>query len=817
MEAQFYSKRNNMLYTSILFLSLTVSPLISEANKLSTKSYNAFPAVTLRDSVVKSLTVNVSCNGGATGKATVGVKNGTSPYTYSWTPNVSSTATATGLSAGTYSISVRDVLGSSGTTAVVTITQPNVLRDSIATSSGVGCNGGNGGSAKVGAKGGVMPYAYLWSNGNTLATASSLSAGSYSVRITDKNGCNNTLTATITQPAVLTDNLGSLTNPTCNGSLGTATINISGGTAPYVYTWPRGLSSTATATNLTPGSYTVTIKDAHSCNGTQVTFTITQPVAIRDSSVVAAKTNLLCNSANTGTAKVGVKYGVQPYTYLWSPNVSSSGTASGLSAGVYSVTVTDHNGCSGPMVTITITQPTAISGNITVLSSPTTCNPFGGHAVSSPSGGTPTYQYLWSDAHATTTSSVSNLTIGTYTVRITDRNGCSVADSVAISIPKNLSVSIGTVIPATCYNSVNGEASANANAGSSPYTYSWINSSSVTVSSKQNTGNILGAGTYTVVIQDNCGVSGSTTATITQPAQIRDTVTSYSNPLCYGLTGIVTVGVTGGAQPYYYSWSVSNISTNSVVSIISADSLAHDSSSNNIVSNISADSLSADSNNVVNNISADSLNQLSLGSPSMNIPAGIQEFVVITDVNGCSSQPLSVTLTQPDLLTDSISAVTCTDSSITASVNAYGGTLPYAYLWSSNAGTTQTVTGIQPGLYTVTVTDANGCSNFVSQYITCPNMMVHKKVTKTTTEAPGYGPINIQPNPNSGRFTVTGLEQGTTVEMYDYTGRKINSQFAANNSQLAIDLSSNPNGIYLIHIVDKDGNLVSQKKVVKTN
>ncbi|HTA27873.1 MAG TPA: SprB repeat-containing protein, partial [Bacteroidia bacterium] len=691
MEAQFYSKRNNMLFTSILFLSLTVSPLISEANKLSTKSYNAFPAVTLRDSVVKSLTVNVSCNGGATGKATVGAKNGTSPYTYSWTPNVSSTATATGLSAGTYSISVRDALGSSGTTAVVTITQPTVLRDSIATNSGVGCSGGNGGSAKVGAKGGIMPYAYLWSNGSTLATASGLSAGSYSVRVTDKNGCGNTITATITQPTVLTDNLASHTNPTCNGGFGSATINISGGTTPYTFTWTRGLSTTATATNLVAGSYTVTVKDAHSCNGTTVTFTITQPAAIRDSSVMALKTNVLCNGSSTGTATVGVKYGVAPYAYSWSPNVSSLATATGLSAGVYSVTVTDQNGCSGPMVAITITQPTAISGNITVTASPTTCSPFGGHAMSSPSGGTPTYQYLWSDAHATTTSSVSNLTIGSYALRITDRNGCSVTDSVTMAIPKNLGVSLGTIIPATCYNSVNGEASANANGGNLPYTYSWINSSSVIVSSKQNTGNILAAGTYTVVIEDNCGVSGSTTATITQPAQIRDSVTSYSNPLCYGLTGTVNVGFAGGKGPYYFTYSVNNNLTDTASSNVSINNISQDDSSQNVSNNI----LSIDQTYIYSN------------SASIVIPGGVQEYLIITDTMGCSSLPLSFILTQPDLLTDSIGAVTCTDSSITASVNAYGGTLPYTYLWSSNAGTTQTVSGIQPGMYTVTVTDAN--------------------------------------------------------------------------------------------------------------
>ncbi len=762
MEAQFYSKRDKSFYACILFLSLTASPLISKANNFSTKSYNTFPAVTLRDSVVKSLTVNVSCNAGANGKATIGVKNGTSPYTYTWTPNVSSTGSATGLSAGTYSVSVMDAMGNSGTTAVVTITQPSLLRDSIATNSGVGCSGGNGGSAKVGVKGGTSPYFYAWSNGSTMATASNLSAGSYSVTITDKLGCSHTVSTTITQPNVITDNLGSLTNPSCNGGLGSATINISGGTSPYTFTWTHGYTTTATATNLTPGSYTVTVKDAHSCSGPAVTFTVTQPLAIRDSSVTTSKVNLTCNGGNTGSARIGVKYGVQPYTYTWSPNVSSLANATGLSAGTYSVTVTDNNGCSST-TSVTITQPLAMRDSVTNLVNPA-CSNSNGVVTLGVKNGTAPYTYLWSDGGTTsryTYMPTCMLSAGAYNITVTDNHGCNAYSNVNVVAPSLLLANASIVTNVTCKNQGKGSAMVSPAGGTPPYNYLWAGETTATTALASN----LNMGIYTVTVTDANGCRATDTLALTMNVPI-DSIASITGPLCYGGLGSVHIGVAGGAAPYTYIWGF------------------------------------------INNTSSDSLNNL--------VPDVVYQ-VAVQDAQGCYSAPISFTITQPNPLIDSISSIICTDSLIEASIGVSGGTAPYAYQWSPGNGSSQTVSGLTPGIYTITVTDANGCSNYITQNVSCKDMVLHKKVGQDKGgNITCCATINLYPNPNSGQFNLAGLEAGETIEIYDYTGRKISGAVASDVS-IYLNMADQPNGIYLMRIMDKDGNLLSRKKVVKTN
>jgi len=285
--------------------------------------------------------VNVSCHGGANGSATVGVKYGTSPYTYSWSPSGQTTVTATGLSAGTYTVTITDANGCSASALTTTITQPaSGIQDSVASMTGsILCNGGSGVTATIGVKGGSSPYTYLWSpDGYTKASVSGLSAGVYTVTVTDKNGCSNTNLVTVTQPTAIHDSVASITYPECV-STGKATVGVIGGTGAYTYTWSPSVSTTATATGLPVDSYTVTVKDHNGCSQS-IVITITQPTPMRDSIATTS-----CNDFG-GTARVGVKYGTPAYTYSWAPSGGTNATASGLSDGSYTVTVTDANGCS---------------------------------------------------------------------------------------------------------------------------------------------------------------------------------------------------------------------------------------------------------------------------------------------------------------------------------------------------------------------------------------------------------------------------------------------------------------------------------------
>ena len=164
---------------------------------------------------------------------------------------------------------------------------------------------------------------------------------------------------------------------------------------------------------------------------------------------------------------------------------------------------------------------------------------------------------------------------------------------------------------------------------------------------------------------------------------------------------------------------------------------------------------------------------------------------------------------------DSVSAYSCSNNFVTATLGVKGGTSPYTYLWSPGGGTKATMSNLIPGTYTITVTDKNHCSNTITPNLTCPPLELPKRDTASPPCCSGLENINSYPNPNKGQFTVSGFQQGMIVEIYDYTGKKV-SAFLTSDITMQLDISDQPNGIYLIRLLSKDGNLVSLKKMVKT-
>ncbi|RFS14187.1 hypothetical protein D0T08_21850, partial [Emticicia sp. C21] len=287
--------------------------------------------------------VDVSCNGGNNGSATVTPSGGTSPYTYQWSSGGGTAATTSNRSAGTYTVTVTDAKGCTAT-ATVTITQPNVLTASI-TKVDVNCNGGNNGSATVTPVGGTSPYTYQWSSGGgTSATTSSRSAGTYTVTVTDAKGCTATATVTITQPNVLTASITKV-DVNCNGgNNGSATVTPNGGTSPYTYQWSPGGGTAATTSNRSAGTYTVTVTDAKGCTAT-ATVTITQPAALVAS---AGSDSPVCKGQTLNLTASG------SINYSWSgPNLFTSTiqnpsitNVTSAANGIYTITVTNALGCS---------------------------------------------------------------------------------------------------------------------------------------------------------------------------------------------------------------------------------------------------------------------------------------------------------------------------------------------------------------------------------------------------------------------------------------------------------------------------------------
>jgi trimeric autotransporter adhesin len=373
-----------------------------------------------------SAQTNVTCNAGNNGTASVSVSGGMPTITYLWSSG-GTNSTETNLIAGTYTCTVTDVNGCTST-QTVTITEPPAIVASVASQTNVSCNAGNNGAATVTASGGSGTLTYAWSSGGTAATETGLIAGTYTCTITDSLACSITQIVTITEPSAITTSVLSQTDVACNGgNTGSATVTASGGSGTLSYAWSSG-GTTSTETGLVAGTYTCTITDSLSCVTTQ-TVTITEPAAL-----VIATTSLnapLCNGDSTGSITISISGGTPGYTIAWSSGGNGL-TESNLTAGVYTATVTDTNGCV-ITYTDTLVEPPVIISTLVFINNPTTCGGTDGIIDISVSGGNPSYSFLWSNGP--TTEDISGLAAGVYTCVTTDNSGCTSTITVTLSDP----------------------------------------------------------------------------------------------------------------------------------------------------------------------------------------------------------------------------------------------------------------------------------------------------------------------------------------------------------------------------------------------
>ena len=432
----------------------------------------------------------VSCNGGSDGTATANVSGGTLPYDYSWSNgqtlsgDVTGTNTVTGLAQGNISITITDGKGCTATDNT-TITEPAVLSATMGSPSMVSCNGGNNGSVTVTGSGGTAAtdYTYSWNTTpvQTTATASNLVAGSYSVTITDDNNCIASAgPISITEPSALSASIGIPSMVSCNGgNNGSATVTGSGGTAAidYTYSWnTTPVQTTATASNLVAGNYTVTVTDDNGCIATD-NVGITEPTVL--AATMGTPTAVSCNGAvpADGSVTVVASGGTVAgnYTYLWSDGQTTA-TASNLSAGNYSVTITDDNSCSVAAGPVTITEPSAVVASIGIPSMVSCNGGNDGSVTVTASGGTVvgTYTYLWSDGQ--TTATANNLAIGNYSVTVTDDNSCT-ANAGPVTITEVTAITQSNIkTHVLCNGDANGNIELTVNGGTEPYNISWSGS-----------------------------------------------------------------------------------------------------------------------------------------------------------------------------------------------------------------------------------------------------------------------------------------------------------------------------------------------------
>lgn len=490
---------------------------------------------------VTATKVDNSCFGGANGSASAVPFDGTPPYTYSWSPSGGNSSNAANLAAGTYTVTVKDANDLTASTTVVIGEPTEIQANSVQTN--VGCNGGSNASIAVSPTGGTGPYTYLWSTGGTSETISGLTTGNYSITITDSKGCTKTEDYIITEPDVLLASNSAQTDVSFyGGNDGTATVGVTGGTAPYTYSWNPSGGTSQTATGLIAGTYTVTVTDKNGCTATQ-SFTITQPIPLMTDSV--SQTDVSCKGGNNGTATINAIGGNPPYTYLWSPSGGTNATGTGLSAGTYTVTVKDSTG-NTITENFTITEPDTLiitQGNITNVN----CHGLNtGSITVTINGGTAPYSYNWSNGSINPMA--DNLVAGTYMLKVTDANGCTATQSFTVTQPALLTATQGAITHVSCNGSANGSATVNVSGGTTPYTYIWSNGQT-----GATIGNLSG-GTYTVTVTDahNCTVTQS--FAITEPAFVHPPVTTNQS-FCAAQNAKISDLVANGTNVKWYSTS----------------------------------------------------------------------------------------------------------------------------------------------------------------------------------------------------------------------------------------------------------------------
>ncbi|WP_433831012.1 MBG domain-containing protein [Flavobacterium anhuiense] len=666
---------------------------------------------------------NILCFGSSTGFATASVTGGVGAYTYSWS-NGASSASISGLIAGTYTVTVSDEGGCSNT-ASVTIGQPSSpLTLTAGTVTNVSCYGGANGTAEVIASGGTPGLTYSWNTSpiQSTATARGLAAGTYTVTVKDGNQCVKTLDFEISAPPALVLTQGPITHVSCKGGAnGTATVIVADGKPNYSYSWNTNpVQTTATATGLTAGTYTVTVSDNNTCTKT-LPFTIKEP-AILDATI--SKTDVLCRNSATGTATVSPTGGSGTYTYLWSPSGGTAATATGLAIGNYTCLITDFNGCSISK-TILVDQPSALSvtGNFTNA----TCSS-GGDATVFPSGGVGQYKYLWTPGNETT-QTISNLTAGNYSCLITDANGCTITKTFTIGTTNTL-VALATQQDVKCNGAHTGSASVVPSGAAGPFTYAWSPSGG-----NGDTATNLAAGNYSVTITAGNGCSIVKNFTITEPSAIVITKTGQTNVSCpTGSNGSLSVHVTGGSGGYKYLWAPSGGTAATALGITAGTYTLTVTDGNGCVKTENYTITEPDALKPTISKTDVSCNGASNGSATVTVTGGTGAYtylwapsggtaataaglsagtytVTIKDANLCQTTT-TVKIDEPSALTAAISKtdVLCNKANnATATVTASGGAGNYTYSWSPSGGTAATATGLSPNMYTVTVTDQNGC------------------------------------------------------------------------------------------------------------
>lgn len=653
---------------------------------------------------------------------------------------------------GSYSVLVKD---SKGCIAIqgakdIEITEPNeALAIAIVEQKDPIEHNANQGKIEVSASGGTGNLSFAWQNSfgsgiGSGAIISNLVGGSYTVTVTDANACSASRIISLINPPVFSVSIASLKGVSCHGrSDAQLKAVVSGGAEPLFYEWQGAFSNSENLTTIPAGVYKVTVTDINNVVRT-ASFTVPEP------NVLQAGLNLVtavsCKDSNNGSIDINVLGGTSPYNYKWTKNdqtFASTQDISSLSAGNYDVNITDAKGCPTELTDIEITQPEeALSLELNPLS-PLSFGATNGKIELTPAGGTPPYTYLWNTG--STAQNLQNIGAGYYSVTVTDSKLCTASENWTLTEPEKLEVSMSQTAFILCKGESTASLQSTVTGGVKPYSYQWKKNGQWLSDATASLADLT-ASDYELTVTDKNDNKVNVSYTVSEPSAL-STAYELTDVLCFDkATGAIDFNLSGGTPPYSYLWS--NGSTTQDVN---------------------------------------------------NLKSGTYD-VLCTDANGCRIGETNIKISQPaaplQLQTEEIppSGFGLSNGSIDLSVE--GGTAPYAYNWNTGT-TTQDLTNLKAGDYSVTATDAHGCQATTNSSLSQPDLLETSPIITN--------PLLCFADANGSLTTVT---KGGVLP-YTYSWKKGNIPLATTP-----DIQNLTTATYSVTVTDKNNNQTTQTVVL---
>ncbi|MGV6862344.1 MAG: choice-of-anchor L domain-containing protein [Putridiphycobacter sp.] len=682
---------------------------------------------------------------------------------------------------------------------LVTISEPNEIQiNEFITQANCG---GADGAINLSVVGDYPPFTYLWSNGETTANISNLSAGTYTVYVSDANGCTDSATYNLNNISSL--NISSVvTDVTCSGGTdGAINITTSGGTMPYVFNWSSG-QTTEDISALSEGTYTLNVTDANNCMLNEDIVVGTIP-AINISS--AGLSNEFCGQQN-GEIILNVTGGTGSYAYAWD-NGATTGNIYNLQAGTYNVTVTDANSCTSNNSFTVLNDVSNCSAYcyLTVTSNnivDENCGDNSGLIDININNATQPYNVVWTTGQLT--EDINGLSAGNYSVTVSDANQCSVTETFNVgNSTGNFAFGASQIINDNCGNGT-GSIDVDIVGGVAPYVFSWDNGSTT-----EDISNLV-AGNYMLTVTDNSGCVITNTFTVGNNTGTLDESAGILNETCGNSLGVIDLTISGGVAPYSYVWSNGastedlNFLSAGTYHVVITDAVGCELTSNNYTVSNSSGTLALNNLVVTNEDCGNSGGEIDItvgggtmpysfswsnGSTSEDVTglnAGVY-FATVTDANGCQvntgNQNVFNTGSDLNVTLNSLTDEVCGNSSGAIDVQITGGTSPYTFNWS-NGAITEDVSGLTAGDYYLTLTDNNGCEFSYSETVQSNSGTLNASVNLITDE-------------------VCGDESGS-IDV-NVSGGSIPYAFVWSNGDNTEDISNLSAGVYNLSVADNNG------------